>query len=62
MVGLAPAQGYQAGPRKLSGGLGLALPVARALGAVPERWRAGVRRCGRHQVQCPSESCGECGG
>lgn len=56
-----PAQGYQAGPRRLSGGLGLALPVAQVPGAVPETWRAGVRRCGRHWAQRLSGSCGECG-
>lgn len=59
---MAPAQGYQAGPRRLSEGLGLALPVVQVPGAVPERWRAGARRYGRHWAQCLSESCGECGG
>lgn len=57
----APARGSQAGPRRLSGGLGLALPGAQVPGAVPARWRAGARRCGQHWAPCPSGSCGECG-
>lgn len=59
---VALAHACQAGPRGLSGGLGIALSAAQVPGTVPERWRAGVRRHGWHQVQCPSGSCGECGG
>lgn len=62
LAGVAPAQGYQAGPRRLSGGSGLALPAAQVPRAVPERWRAGARRPAQHQARCPSGSCGECGG
>lgn len=62
LAGVVPFQKYLAGPRRLSGGLVLALPVAQVLRVVLERWRAGVRRYEQPLTLCLSESCGECDG